>query len=212
MVPHEPKRMVRVLSPNRDTMTGRTPLDRSGQVRRYSFDELPRELRDELGPRVERLGYLGEFFQCAANQPEALLDFVRFTESAKGALNEQIVELVALTMATLAGNDYELHQHERLAVRRRLGRGWVSDVERLEPDRLEDERDQAVQRYLLAAVPGQGTASAADLRAVVDLLGGDGAVAVMFLAGRYLVHALLVNSLELAPPVPSIFEDAFDDD
>jgi hypothetical protein len=32
----------------------------------------------------------------------------------------------------------------------------------------------------------------------------------MLLAGRYLAHALVVNTLDLAPPVPSIFEDDFD--
>ena len=40
--------------------------------------------------------------------------------------------------------------------------------------------------------------------------GPEPAVAVMMVLGRYLVHALIVNSLGLAPPVPSIFEDGFE--
>lgn len=193
-------------------MTGPTDLDGSVPVIRRTLADMPSELRTELEPRVERLGYLGEFFRCAANQPEALLDFMRFTESAKGPLDDRTLELVALTMAMLAGNDYELHQHERLAVRLGLGRDWISDVERLDPERLSDERERVVQRYLLAATSRLGKASATELGAVVASFGSRGAVAVMLFAGRYLVHSLVVNSLELTPPVPSIFEDGFDGD
>jgi hypothetical protein len=167
-------------------------------------------LRSTREPRVERLGYLGEFFQCAANVPESLLHFVRFTESAKGPLDDRIVELVAITAAALTQNAYELHQHERLAIRLGFERQWVQDVERLEPENLADEQEKIVQRYLLAAVPTQGRAAADDLHAVVDALGPQAAVAIMLLAGRYVAHALVVNSLDLAPPVPSIFEDGFD--
>jgi len=31
---------------------------------------------------------------------------------------------------------------------------------------------------------------------------------VMFLIGRYVMHAYIVNALDLAPPVPSIFPEA----
>jgi alkylhydroperoxidase family enzyme len=167
-------------------------------------------LRSALEPRVERLGYLGDFFQCAANVPDALVHFVRFTESAKGPLDDRIVELVAITVAALTQNAYELHQHERLAIRLGLGHEWVQDVERLEPACLADAGEQAVQRYLLAAIPTYGRAATEDLQAIVDELGPEDAVAVMLLAGRYVAHALAVNSLDLAAPVPSIFEDGFD--
>jgi len=33
-----------------------------------------------LRPRVERLGYLGEFFRYTAHQPQALISFLDFTE------------------------------------------------------------------------------------------------------------------------------------
>ncbi len=43
--------------------------------------EMPPELVEMLRPRVERLGYLGEFFQCAAQQPRALMSFMRRTRA-----------------------------------------------------------------------------------------------------------------------------------
>ena len=66
-----------------------------------------------MRPRVERLGYLGEFFQCAANVPDALLAFDVFTAALKRALPDRVTEVVALTVATRLGNAYERHQHER---------------------------------------------------------------------------------------------------
>jgi carboxymuconolactone decarboxylase family protein len=179
------------------------------RIPRIGLETMTPDLRSALEPRVDRLGYLGEFFQCAANVPEALVHFVRFTDAAKGPLDNRIVELVAITLATLTQNRYELHQHERLAIRLGFERAWVQDVERLEPERL-DGHEQLVQRYLLTAIPTHGRGAAAALETLIDGLGPEGAVAVMLLTGRYLAHALVVNALDLAPPVPSIFEDDFD--
>lgn len=33
------------------------------------------------------------------------------------------------------------------------------------------------------------------------------AVAILLLTGRYVTHSLIVNTLHLTPPVPSIFEE-----
>jgi hypothetical protein len=44
---------------------------------------------------------------------------------------------------------------------------------------------------------------------VVDALGYENAVAVMMVMGRYTTHAIIVNSLGIEAPVPSIFPDAF---
>src|SRR5690349_8264647 len=84
---------------------------------RIPFEELPPDLREQLAPRVERLGYLGEFFQVAAHQPEALGHFVAFTETLKTALAARLVEAIALTVASATRNDYERVQHERLALK-----------------------------------------------------------------------------------------------
>ncbi len=45
------------------------------------FDDLDPALREVLRARVERLGYLGEFFQCAAHQPAALVSLDALTGS-----------------------------------------------------------------------------------------------------------------------------------
>jgi len=181
-------------------------------IQRLGLSEMPDDLREALQPRVDRLGYLGEFFQCGANQPEALLHFVRFSEAARGGLSDRIAELIALTVATLAGNSYERNQHERLATRLGLDREWVHAVEQLDPNELTDDAERAVQAFLLAALPSQGQRGSRELEAVTSHFGDAGAIAVLFLAGRYLAHALVVNTLELVAPVPSIFEDGLDHD
>lgn len=179
---------------------------------RLTLSDLPEPLRSTLEPRVERLGYLGEFFCCAGHVPDALLHFIRFTEAAKGSLDDPLVELIALTMATMTGNDYERNQHERLAVRLGQPRSWVRAVEELDPEGLTDPRERTVQWYLLRAVPDVGRSAGPELQQMTELLGPSATMAVLLLAGRYLAHALVVNSLGVGPPVPSIFEDGFDGD
>jgi len=177
-----------------------------------AFDELPAALADLLRPRYERLGYLGAFFQCAAHQPDALAGWVAFSEAAKGGLPDNLSELIGLTAAKVLENPYEANQHERLAVRLGLGRNWVADVENLEPDRAKlTPAERLVQRYVLAALsartPGGDTTSLVD--ELVNEMGVPGAVAVILLTARFLAHSLVVHSLGVEPPVPSIWEDGF---
>jgi hypothetical protein len=109
------------------------------------------------------------------------------------------------------GNDYERNQHERLSVRSGYGREWVAAVERCQPDdsacMANDEK--AVQAYVLAAIDRRGHKVNEELTALVELVGPEDAVGTMLVLGRYVTHAIMVNSLNLAPPVPSIFEDGF---
>lgn len=182
------------------------------------FADLEPALQDALRPRFERLGYLGDFFRVMAHQPAALLHFDRFTEESKRALGPAHAELVALTAATRLGNDYERHQHERLAVALGLSTVWVADVERLVPDDLHtrlDETERAIQAFVLAAidtlvppVPGsRATASAESFGGVVELVGDAEAAAVALLAARFVGHALVSRACALTPPVPSIFAE-----
>lgn len=180
-------------------------------IPRLAFDDLEPELAAALRPRVERLGYLGEFFQVAGHQPAALRAFGEFTEAAREALPANLAELVALTAATVMGNDYERHQHERLAVRQGLSASWVAAVEALEPDSgALLPAESAVQRWVLHALPTFGDGATVELAALVEETGPEVAVAVMMLTGRFVAHALIANSAGLQPPVPSIFEDGFD--
>lgn len=179
-------------------------------VPRLDLEQMPPSLRSALGPRVQRLGYLGEFFQCAAHQPEALQSFVTFTENLRAALPANLTELTALTVATSMGNDYERHQHERLCLAVGLSKDWVREVTALQPraqPRL-SAQEQVAQELVLAMLDRQGHGVAAELEAVLRAIGPSGAIAVMFLVGRYVTHALMVNALRLQPPVPSIFQEA----
>ena len=92
----------------------------SAGVPRLEMEELPAELAAALQPRVRRLGYLGEFFKCAAHQPKALLSFMALTDDLKEALPDQLTEVVALSVAGWMGNTYERNQHERLVSQARL--------------------------------------------------------------------------------------------
>lgn len=166
---------------------------------------MPRELAEMLRPRVERLGYLGEFFQCAAHQPQALMSFMNFTEDLKHALPENLTEVVALTVAHLAGNPYERVQHERLCLKLGFAEPWVREVLALHPDAASSlkKEEKAVQKLALAVVGRNGHDTERQLEAVIQAVGVAQAVAVLMLVGRYMTHALIVNSLKLAPPAAS---------
>ena len=182
------------------------------QIPRLEFDELEEGLAEVLAPRYERLGYLGEFFKCMGHQPRALRAFVEFTEAAKAALPGRLGELIALTVATKLGNDYERNQHERLSLRLGFGRDWVTAVEALNPESSEflDGTERILQRYVLDALARHGRDTTDVLEPVIEAIGRHQAVAALMLMGRYVAHALIVNSLCIAPPVPSIFEDGFE--
>lgn len=175
---------------------------------------MPAALADVLGTRVERLGYLGEFFQRAAHAPDVLLAFHAFTEAGNEALGERLTEVVALTASCALRNDYERNQHERLAVRRGYGRGWVTAVERLDPAAPDvlDERESETQAVVLAVLRDHGHGAHGAVEEYARRYGAPAAVAVLLVVGRYLAHAAVANALEMAPPVPSVFEDGFDGD
>ena len=184
----------------------------SARIPRLALDELEPALAAKLRPRVARLGYLGEFFACAGHQPAALSGFVDFTEALKDALPPRVTELVALSVAGELGNDYERHQHERLARRLGLAREWIAAVNERDPERAAglDACDRAVQTLALGVVRRSGHGVARELGAVVEQLGADDAVGVLLVIGRYLAHAAFVNALGIRPPVPSIFDDGFE--
>lgn len=173
-------------------------------VPRVPFDALPRELQDALRPRYERLGYLGEFFQVAAHQPEALVAFHRFTEALKAALTERFAELVALTVSSRLGNHYERNQHEQRATKLGFSPGWVAEALAGEPSEAvtlsDDER--SVQRLAVAALAGEPAAD--QVGQAVATLGPETTMAVLLLVGRYVAHASVVRPLGIAPPVPPV--------
>src|SRR5258708_9475993 len=131
--------------------TSRPPI-MSSQIPRLSAKEMPLELASFLGPRVKRLGYLGEFFQCTAHQPEALLSFLEFTEHLKHALPNGLTEVIALSVAVLMDNDYERVQHERLSLKLGFSEGWLREVLSLAADgpRILSQQEWMVQQLVIA--------------------------------------------------------------
>ncbi len=183
-------------------------------IPRLELEQMPADLQDYLGPRVKRLKYLGELFKCAANTPAVLLSFMHFTDALKDALSDSLTEAAVLTTATMMNNAYERNQHERLSVRLGYGRDWVAEVEKLSPDSavLMSGPERAVQRYVIAAIETRGARVQSEFDALAKFVTPGEAVAIVMLVGRYITHALVVNTLQLKPPVPSIFEDGFNGD
>lgn len=181
----------------------------SAKIPRLSFEELAPTVQDALREKYERLGYLGEFFSCTGHQPEILTSFMEMTENLKKALPDRLTETGALTVAVLMENQYERHQHERLSRKLGFGEDWIAAVEEVSPDSapLLSDQERALQRLAIALIERRGEDTSSELDVAIEQLGKERAIAVLFLVGRYIAHALIVNCLALAPPVPSIFEE-----
>lgn len=172
-----------------------------------AYEQLPDALREQLRPRVERLGYLGEFFQIAGHQPEALACFVGYTEALKGALDWRLVEAIALTVAAETGNGYERVQHERLALE--LGM-HVAEVRALVEGNAShahepafDEAELAAVRLAREVVGARGRACTPAYESLEQLVGHTVAVGCLMTATRYLMHSTMSNTWGLRAPVVS---------
>jgi len=167
--------------------------------------ELHPDLLAMLRPRIQRLGYLGEFFRYSAHQPKALMSFMQFTEDLKEALPDKLTETVALSVARVMDNAYEQVQHERLSLKKGFGEKWVREVLSLrgESTAVLSQEESLVQRLVLAVIGQRGKNCTSQFTAVIDAVGPEAAIAVLMLIGRYITHALIVNTLNLAPPVLS---------
>ena len=178
-------------------------------IPRLGHDDLDASLREFLKPTVDRLGYLGEFFQVAAHVPNAVPAFMQYTGAVKAPLADAHNEVLALTVCGMLEADYERIQHERLARRLGFSLDWIAaacgrpgaNVSHLR----EDER--ALQALAQAMVTSQGLRCKPELDAVVRLLGPQKAVAALLQVSRFAGIALLCNALALTLPVPSVFDE-----
>ena len=177
-------------------------------IPRIAMEAMPPALSAMLRPKVERLGYLGEFFQCTANQPEALRSFMQFTDDLKAALPDNLTEIVALTVSAYMSNSYERHQHERFCLKSGFTNDWIHQVLALSVDSASalKPEERAVQQLALAVLETNGQGARRELEGVIEAIGARHAIAVLLLIGRYMTHAVLVNTLGLAPPVSSPLE------
>ena len=158
--------------------------------------------------RVARLGYLGEFFQIAAHQPDALAGFVDFTEALKRALPPRLVEVVALTVAVATGNAYERVQHERLALTVGLDDDAVRAlVAGTAPAQRFGELERAAFALAREVVAGGGGSCARTYARLEAVAGPSIAVGCLMTAARYLAHATMANTWGLAAPVSSPLQE-----
>lgn len=176
---------------------------------RIEFADLPAHLATALAPRVQRLGYLGEFFKCAAHQPQALAAFIEFTEAAPKGLTQRLAEVIALTCTVWMSNEYERTQHEHLCLRLGFGCDWVAAVNALKPetDSVLTAEERSAQRLTLAILETGGNGAGALFEETVRKAGPAPAMAILMVIGRCVAHSLIVNTLRLEPPVASIFEE-----
>lgn len=180
----------------------------SDRIPRLEMASMRPDLAAYLAPRVARLHYLGELFKCAGHAPDVLLQFMHFTDALKEALPDGLTEFGALTVATFMENRYERHQHERLSMKLGFQREWIEQVIRLDPAATTQLSDveKAAQHYALDALRTRGLEAHAAFDTLAGLVTPAEAMGFVLLIGRYVTHAIAVNTLRLAPPVPSIFE------
>ena len=100
-----------------------TPAD---GIPRLGLDALDPKLAGLLKPTVERLGYLGEFFQAVGHVPEAVLQFMEYTKAVKTPLTDAENEVLALAVCSALAGDYERIQHERLSSRLGFSNDWIA--------------------------------------------------------------------------------------
>lgn len=178
--------------------------------------ELSAELADLLRPRIARLGYLGGFFAVAARQPDALAGFIRFTESLKKAVPDDLAEVVALRVAVRLSNAYEQAQHEALARTHGMSEAWLAAVTVLADadaddstaqGRLSDQlsADQRLVRDLSDAVLADAGHGAGDaVVACAERFGADTTVALVLLISRFTAHAHAANAFALIDPLAEL--------
>jgi alkylhydroperoxidase family enzyme len=173
------------------------------------LEEMDQELRELLAPRVERLGYLGAFFQFTAHQPDALGHFMRFTEALKDALDWRYVEIIALTISTESRNAYERVQHERLALRLGMSAEEVRTlVAGQATEELFSRAEVAAADLARCIVCADGRHCHRRFQRLLAETDPATAVAALLSAARYLAHSAISTTLMLEPPVPSPFEEA----
>lgn len=177
---------------------------------RIEFEDIEPGLKELFRPRVERLGYLGEFFRVMSACPETMKGFYTITESLKKELPDNFSQIVSVALSSRLGNRYEQYQNERLSLKLGLSKEWVRSA--LGPiDDLKSvftPEEKAVQAFAVAAGQSLGRGVDHEFKALVEAIGERKAAAVLWLVGRTITHALISNTLHLAPPVTSIFEKA----
>jgi hypothetical protein len=179
-------------------------------VPRIEYEDIEPSLKELFKPRVERLGYLGEFFKVMSACPETMKGFFTITESLKKELPDNLSQLISVALSSRLGNLYEQYQNERLSLKLGLSEDWVRSALGAidDPKSVFTPEEKAVQAYAIAAGQGIGRGVEDEFKALVAAVGQRKAIAVMWLVGRTITHAMISNTLHLASPVTSAFDKA----
>lgn len=170
-----------------------------------AFDQMPPELRELLAPGIEGEGYLGEFFQRAAHQPQALAAFHTWTTELEQALSPRIVAAIGLTVGAHTGNRYEQVQHECRALAQQMTPEEVRALERMRAGSCPTFSDEEVAAAALARclLEDCGRGCEAALLRLSRLIGEAATTACLMLAARYAALATMANAWNLRPPIAS---------
>ena len=78
-------------------------------------------------------------------------------------------------------------------------------IEERDPSRAKflSAAERAAQTLALAVLRRHGKGSGSELEGLVGVVGHAHANAVLMLVGQFVTHSLMVNALDLKPPVPS---------
>jgi len=178
-------------------------------IPRLRYEALDPALQAFLKPTVDRLGYLGEFFQVAGHVDGAVPAFMQYTGAVKTPLADAHNEILALTVCRMLEADYEMIQHERLSRRLGFTLEWIAAAEGRDgshPSSLGDD-ERALQALAQAAIASHGLRCGPELQMVVSLLGHQRAVAAMMQIARFAGIAMMCNAFALELPVPSVFDE-----
>lgn len=181
----------------------------SAGLPRIEYEDIEPTLKELFRPRVERLGYLGEFFRVMSATPETMTGFFTITESLKKVLPDNFTEIVSLSLSSRLGNLYEQYQNERLSLKLGLSKEWVAEAltPRSGDSSIFTPEEKAVQAFAIAVLDSKGRSVDGELETVIAAIGPEKTVGVMWLIGRTVTHALISNTLKLEPPVTSIFAE-----
>jgi hypothetical protein len=135
--------------------------------------------------------------------------FYTITESLKQVLPDNLTEIVSLALSSRLGNLYEQYQNERLSRRLGFSDDWIREALTPNdgPGSVFSAEEKAVQAFAIAVMENKGQGVERELDAVIDAIGPEKTVGVMWLIGRTVTHALISNTLGLEPPVKSLFDE-----
>ncbi len=169
------------------------------------FTEIDNGLQALLQPTVERLGYFGDFFRYGAHAPSVLTGFMGFSGALKAALPDDVNEALALTVCTTLDFPYERIQHERLAEKLGLDRGWIAAMVGRPSEAEITPLQQAARDAALAMIEGRHETARAAAERIAALTSPSVAIAALFQATRFMQVCALGRTLDMQLALPSIF-------